>query len=74
MKHNPDDRRDNVAHIQKNIDATMKNMRMADNMIERTSDSKTKEALDDKNVRRGHALEDMRQELKDEKKHQTKKT
>lgn len=74
MKHNPDDRRDNVDHIQKNIDATIKNTRLANDMIEKTSDPNTKEALKDKNVRRSHALDDMRREIKDEAKHQTKKT
>jgi len=74
MKHNPDDRRDNVDHIQKNIDATIKNTRLANDMIDKTSDSKAKEALMDKNVRRSHALDDMRREIKDEAKHQTKKT
>ena len=74
MKHNPDDRRDNVDHIQKNIDATIRNSRLADDMIASTSDPKTKEALKDKNVRRSHALEDMREEIKDEAKHQKKNT
>ncbi len=74
MKHNPDDRRDNVDHIQKNIDATIKNTRLANDLIEKTSDPNTKEALKDKNVRRSHALDDMRREIKDEAKHQTKKT
>ena len=74
MKHNPDDRRDNVAHIQKNIDETIKNTRLANDMIDKTSDPKAKEALKDKNVRRSHALDDMRSEIKDEAKHQTKKT
>ncbi len=74
MKHNPDDRRDNVDHIQKNIDATIKNTRLANDMIDKTSDPKAKEALMDKNVRRSHALDDMRREIKDEAKHQTKKT
>ena len=73
MKHNPDDRRDNVDHIQKNIDATIKNTRLANDMIEKTSDPNLKEALKDKNVRRTHALDDMRHEIKDEAKHQTKK-
>jgi small acid-soluble spore protein (thioredoxin-like protein) len=74
MKHNPDDRRDNVDHIQKNIDATIRNTQLADDLISKTSDPKTKEALEDKNVRRSHALNDMRHEIKDEAKHQTKKT
>ena len=74
MKHNPDDRRDNVDHIQKNIDSTIRNARLADDMIAHTSDPKAKEALEDKNVRRSHALDNMRKEIKDEAKHQTKKT
>ncbi len=74
MKHNPDDRRDNVDKIQRNIDMTIHNMELAEDMIGRTSDPKTKESLEDKNVRRRHALDDMREEIKDEAKHQTKKT
>ena len=66
MKHNPDNREDNVAHIQQNIDATIKNIHLADEMIEKTSDKKAKEALIEKNKRREHALSGMRHEIKDE--------
>lgn len=66
MKHNPDDRRDNAKKIQKHISDTIENIELAEEMIKVTSDSKTKEALRDKNARRRHALEGMRQEMKDE--------
>ena len=70
MKPKPDDRSDNVDRIQKNIDMTIHNMELADDMIDRTSDPKAKEALEDKNVRRSHALDSMRHEIKDEAQHQ----
>ena len=35
MKHNPDDRRDNVQRIQANISDTIKNIHLADEMIEK---------------------------------------
>lgn len=66
MKTNPDDRRDNVARIQKNIDRTIQNMEMADEVISKTSDPKAKKDLEEKNQRREHALGGMRHEIKDE--------
>lgn len=66
MKNNPDDRRDNVARIQKNIDRTIQNMEMADEVISKTSDPKAKKDLQEKNQRRGQALDGMRHEIKDE--------
>ena len=66
MKPKPDDRRDNAEKIQKNIGATIRNMRLADDLMEETSDPQVREALEDKNVRRRHALEDMRREIRDE--------
>lgn len=74
MKPKPDDRRDNVDHIQKSIDGTIRNMELADDAIAKTSDAKSKEALKDKNVRRRHALDDMRKEIKDEAQHQKQNT
>ena len=35
MKNKPDDRRDNVDKIQKNIDMTIHNMELADELIEK---------------------------------------
>jgi small acid-soluble spore protein (thioredoxin-like protein) len=62
----PDDRRDNVDRIQYNIDKTIQNSRLADDMIEITDDEKTKDALREKNERREASLESMRKEIKDE--------
>jgi small acid-soluble spore protein (thioredoxin-like protein) len=69
MKNKPDDRSDNVEKIQRNINHTIKNMELADEMIAKTSDSKTKEDLSDKNARRDRALKGMRHEIRDEAKH-----
>ncbi len=66
MKHNPDDRRDNVEKIQKNINYTIENIERADEMISKTDDEKMKDALEAKNERRERALHGMRKEIKDE--------
>jgi small, acid-soluble spore protein tlp len=66
MKSKPDDRRDNVQRIQKNIDMTIRNMELADEMISEIPDPKTKKELSEKNERRKWAIEGMRQEMKDE--------
>lgn len=65
-KPKPDDRRDNVEKIQKNIDMTIRNMELADEMIAKTDDEKTKKELMEKNERRRHALDGMRKEIRDE--------
>jgi small acid-soluble spore protein (thioredoxin-like protein) len=65
-KHNPDDRSDNVEKIQENINDTIRNMELAEDMMERTSDSKTRKDLKEKNERRRDALEGFRHEIKDE--------
>lgn len=66
MKHKPDDRSDNVDHIQFNINHTIKNMELAEEMIEKTSDPKTKAELKEKNEKRREALSSMRVEIQDE--------
>ncbi|MCG1024460.1 small acid-soluble spore protein Tlp [Dehalobacter sp.] len=66
MKHNPDDRRDNVDRIQKNINHTIQNMELADEMIAKTDDPKSKKDLKGKNERRRDALNGMRAEIRDE--------
>jgi small acid-soluble spore protein (thioredoxin-like protein) len=63
---NPDDRRDNVEHLQKNIDTTIRNMEAADEMIAKTSDGKAKEELKEKNERRKQSLDGFRREIRDE--------
>ncbi|MDD2619834.1 MAG: small acid-soluble spore protein Tlp [Syntrophomonadaceae bacterium] len=66
MKHNPDDRRDNVDRIQNNIDHTIQNMVIADEIIATTRDPKKKKSLQNKNEKREDALDSMRNEIKDE--------
>lgn len=66
MKHNPDDRRDNVEKIQQHIDNTIENMELTEETIALSNDKNTKGRLEDKNKRRRDALEGMRQEIKDE--------
>jgi small acid-soluble spore protein (thioredoxin-like protein) len=64
--HNPDDRRDNVEKIQRNINNTMHNSELAREMIAKSDDDKEKKTLQDKNDRRKAALTGMREEIKDE--------
>ncbi|HBT64077.1 MAG TPA: small acid-soluble spore protein Tlp [Ruminococcaceae bacterium] len=72
MKRNPDDRRDNVEKIQYNINHTIENMELAEEMIEKTDDPKTRRDLKKKNERRKDALDGMRNEIQDEAAHQEK--
>lgn len=66
MKHNPDDRRDNVERIQENIDNTIKNIDDAEEMIAISDNPKSKKSLQEKNNRREEALEGMKKEIQDE--------
>lgn len=66
MKHNSDDRSDNVDRIQYNIDNTIKNIHLANEMIEETSDEKMKKTLEAKNERREAALKGMKCEIQEE--------
>lgn len=66
MKNKPDDRRDNVDKIEENIGYTIKNIEEAEEMIQITDDSNTKETLMEKNKRREEALNGMREEIRDE--------
>lgn len=66
MKSKPDDRVDNVDRIQFNIDKTIQNCELADEMIAKTEDKKMKKTLTEKNERRKETLNSMRKELKDE--------
>lgn len=66
MKNKPDDRRDNVDRIQYNIDKTIQNCELADEMIAETDDKEMKKTLIEKNKRREEALHGMREEIKDE--------
>ncbi|WP_024613824.1 small acid-soluble spore protein Tlp [Clostridium sp. Ade.TY] len=66
MKHNPDNRKDNVEKIQCNISNTIKNIHLANEMIEVTDDDNMKQTLKEKNCRREEALKGMREEIKEE--------
>lgn len=66
MKNKPDDRSDNVRKIKKNIDKTIHNMELAEEMMSKTDNPKTKDALAAKNERRSEAIDGMRSEIKDE--------
>lgn len=65
-KPKPDDRRDNVDKIQFNIDNTIQNHRLAEEMISNTDDEKTKKDLEEKNKRREESLKSMKEEIRDE--------
>ncbi len=69
----PDDRSDNVARIQKNIDMTIHNIEAAEDMMAKTPDDKMKKTLSEKNERRRDALDGMRSEIRDEAKAQEKR-
>ncbi|MBB6625327.1 small acid-soluble spore protein Tlp [Clostridium gasigenes] len=66
MRNKPDDRTDNVDRIQYNIDKTIQNCQLADEMIEETDDKKMKQTLEEKNNRRESALKNMKEEIKEE--------
>lgn len=66
MQSNPDDRSDNAQKIRQNIEATKRNMEMADEMIAETSDPKAKRDLQAKNERRAQAIPSMVREMKEE--------
>jgi len=66
VKANPDNRKDNVERIQRNINMTIRNMELADEMMGKTDNPKTKEELRAKNEKREQALKGMRGEIKDE--------
>ena len=73
MKKNPDNRDDNVEHLQNHIDGTVRNIRRAKEMIRATDNEKTKEELREKNNRREDALNAFRSEIKDEAAHRDKR-
>ena len=72
MKPKLDDRRDNARKIRNNIDNTIENIELAEEMIRTVDNQKTQRELQAKNDRRKEAVEGMRQELKDETRNQFK--
>jgi small acid-soluble spore protein (thioredoxin-like protein) len=72
MKPKPDDRSDNARKIRNNIDNTVENIELAEDMINSIDNQKTIHELQAKNEKRTEAVEGMRQELKDETRNQFK--
>jgi small acid-soluble spore protein (thioredoxin-like protein) len=66
MTPKPDDRKDNVDRIQYNIDRTIHNIEISEEMIDKTDDDKTRRDLTEKNKRRENSLNSMKSEIRDE--------
>lgn len=66
MKAKPDDRSDNVERIQNNIDNTIKNINLANEVIAKSDCNEEIQNMKQRNERREVALEKMRNEIKDE--------
>ena len=66
MKHKPDDRSDNVDKLQENINNTIQNIELAEETMSAADNPQMKEDISAKNQRREEALNNMRQEIKDE--------
>ncbi len=69
----PDDRTDNVNHLQRAIANTMENMRETNDFLKAHDEeihSTDREALQRKNERREQAIEGFREEIQDEVRHE----
>lgn len=66
MNSKPDDRSDNVQRIQDNIDNTLKNISLANEMIAKSNDPNEIQNMKERNERREEALEKMRSEIREE--------
>lgn len=66
MKNKKDDRRNNVDRIQRNINSTLHNCELADELMAKTDDKNLRNALEEKNKRRQEALSSMKSEIEDE--------
>ena len=66
MKKNPDNRRDNVDHLQCAINHTVANIEAAEEMIAATDCAQTKAELSAKNKRRKESLCNMQHEIQEE--------
>lgn len=62
----PDNRKDNVARIQNNIDNTIANYRETEDKIKLVDDPTQKKEMQAKNERREQSLQNMKEEIKDE--------
>ncbi len=62
----PDNRCDNAQKIKETIKDTKRNMELAEEMIQKTSDEKMKKELAAKNQRRAQAIPQMAREMEEE--------
>lgn len=72
----PDNRKDNVAHLQKAVQDTIENFREAEVYLNEYSDeisTTEKEQILEKNNRRMNSISSFREEIKDEANHQQDK-
>lgn len=73
----PDNREDNVEHLQNNISNTIENMEEAEEYLAEHADEispSEKEQIASKNERRRHSLESFRSEIKDESAYQNRQS
>ncbi|MBU7318707.1 small acid-soluble spore protein Tlp [Paenibacillus oleatilyticus] len=69
----PDNRADNVEHLQNSIDHTIENMNEAEGYLSEHADEispQEREQIESKNERRRESLNAFRSEIKDEAEHQ----
>ena len=69
----PDNRADNVEHLQKNINHTIGNMEEAEQYLAEHADEispQEKQQIEAKNERREQSLQSFRSEIQDESEHQ----
>ncbi|MFC7680251.1 small acid-soluble spore protein Tlp [Paenibacillus sp. GCM10028914] len=70
----PDNRKDNVAHLQKSVQDTIENYREANDYLNEFGDeisASEKQQILDKNERREKSIRGFREEIKDEASHQS---
>ncbi|CAM4276391.1 small acid-soluble spore protein Tlp [Paenibacillus phoenicis] len=71
----PDNRSDNVEKLQRSIQNTIKNFREGQDYLSEHADEispQEKKQIEEKNEKRLHAIEGLREEIKDEAAHQRK--
>lgn len=66
MNSKPDDRSDNLERIQENIDNTMKNISLANEVIAKSNNPEEVQNMKERNERRQESLDAMRCEMRDE--------
>jgi small acid-soluble spore protein (thioredoxin-like protein) len=69
----PDNRKDNVAHLQNAVQNTIENYQEAKDYLEEFGDeisTQEKNQIDEKNERRKHSISGFQEEIKDESRHQ----